>query len=197
MTTDAQAPPATEEEGDLQWVRDSIGHMTYDQEQAIRTALADNAPGVHALAAEIASDPSVRSPIAVLLYGLKEGKHNAKPRTSPRAKKQRITPPLDRAHKLFTGKLRDLDATPWLEPERIEFAIDYALDHCGAYGQALMDTETQLRLELHAPRWHPTDLEPDVPPDPAKYTEHQAAMREAHRSEPEPEEPLDDDDIPY
>lgn len=184
----------TEGEEDLKWLREAVGPMTTAQETEIRQALETNAAGVHALAAEIGNDPSVRSPIAVLIFGIREGKHTATPRTSPRAKKPRITPPLDKAHTLFTGKLRDLDSTPWEESERIEFAIDYALDHCGAYGQTLMDTETQLRIELRAPRWKPDDG--PIPADPAKYTPHLALMREAHRT-PDEEEVLDDDEIPF
>lgn len=169
-------------EADLAWIREAIGDLNHDQEQTVRQALTENAPGVHRLAADAAADPKVRSIVAIVLTGIREGRHNQAPRPNPRAKKAKVTAPLDAAHKLFTGKLRDLDSTPWEEDERIEFAIDYALDHCGAYGQSVIATEAQLRNDLRVPRYA-GGTEP-IPNDPARNTPHVREMIEAHRAEP-------------
>lgn len=181
--------PNTTEEEDLKWIREAIGHVTPAQEAILLQALTENAPGVHAIAANAAADPNVRSIVAVTTTSIKDGKHRTQQR-KPRAKPS-PQPAIERAHALFTGKMRDLAGTPWLETEQVEFAIDYALDHCGNSSPEL---ETQLRLELHAPRWKPQDG--PIPADPAKYTPHLALMREAHGT-PDEEEVLDDDEIPF
>lgn len=174
VTTSGNGTPGPEEEEDFLWIQNSIGHTSYDQERIIRAALAENAVGVLALCANVAQDPNVRSPLAVLMHGLKEGKHKAQP-AKKQARRVAPRPPLERARALYTNKLRDLAGTPWTHPERTEYAIDYTLDHCGANGQTLFAVETQLRQELNKPRW---DGQGETPSDPAKYTEHAQQMRE-------------------
>ncbi len=166
------------EEG-FAWVQEAIGYVSPQQEPVIREALAENASGVHTLIAKITSDTNVRSPIAVLMHNIRDGKHRSQ---TPRKQAQkRPATHLQRAHVYFVAKMTDLSHTPWDEDERVEFAIDYALDHCGASGTELLALDATLRSELSAPAWIPTPTAPAPPRYPAKETEHVRLMWESHR----------------
>jgi hypothetical protein len=114
------------------------------------------------------------------MHSLKERKHLAKPRASKRNIKPKIPQPLDAAHALFTAKMVDLAHTSWEETERLEFAISYALDHCGAHGVNLIGIETRLRSELHVKRWTPAVDDAKPPRDVERDTDHARQMAEAY-----------------
>lgn len=125
MTTHAEPINAQEEE-DLHRVKDVVGPMTIAQEHILRTAIAENSAGVLALAVAIKADRNVRSRLAVLLTGIRGGKHRV-------AAAPRSLTATERARGLYDAKLAELDrvATHWSASQRHEFALDYALDHCG------------------------------------------------------------------
>ena len=131
-----------------------VGAINRAQHQFVVTAIATDAQGTLDLARRIARKPGVRNRAAVLLTAISNGEHRrSKPTNSAGTQRS----PIEKARGLYDVKLAELDrcAPHWPAIQRHEFAVDYALDHCGQVGLKPSDFTTGVQLQV--------DDEDDIP----------------------------------
>lgn len=119
--------------------------LTDNQVAELAPFATDNPTGLAKMVANVEGDPNIDSPIGVVLSRARRG-------DVPMSKRKRPAVPVDRMHRareLYKAKMALLERVDndWSEAERRQHSIDYALDYCGANGQALFDIEAVLQGE--------------------------------------------------
>lgn len=120
----------------LESIEGMLGRFNGPNRDAVIRAITDDSDGCLALAWRIRKRNGVSNPAGVFMSCLAAGEHRHRPTApaTPAPTEQRT--PAERARGLYRVKLAELDrrASHWTHADRHEFALDYALDHCGQPG---------------------------------------------------------------